>query len=82
MLRMDRSVTFEREFFHLAGWMLACRLEVMGGIIEGLNWPKSDLAFSLLGYLDHTGEMEMLCKEALSTGTRQARCEGRRTPDV
>lgn len=55
--------TFEREFFSLAKWMLACRLRVMGGSVNGIWDPGGGLEGALLGYLDYAGEMELLCKE-------------------
>ncbi len=52
---------FEREFLHLAKWYLACRLEVMGGEVEGMR--GGDLAFSMLGMHDHAWEMELMIAE-------------------
>lgn len=55
---------FEKEFFSLAKWMLGCRLRCMGGDVE-CDIPHGDLAFSLLGYVDHADEMGLLCAEVL-----------------
>lgn len=57
---------FEDEFLRLAGTFLACRLEVMGGIVECYDVrPDPDLQFSLLGMVDYSHEMRLVCQEAL-----------------
>lgn len=56
---------FEREFFHLAAWMLGCNLRAMGGDVTGCKIPRGSLEFSLLGMMDHSIEMRLLCREKL-----------------
>ncbi len=56
---------FEREFLKLAGTTLACTWEAMGGIVTGRKVHYGvDMAFSLLGLVDHCSEMRLLCQEA------------------
>ena len=66
---------FEREFLSLAGTMLACKLEIMGGQIPGRKLHRiagtrdrailrRNLEFSALGLVDYCGEMWLLCREA------------------
>ena len=57
-------MTWEREYFRLAGTMMACRLRCMGGDVEGEITPKGDLVWSLLGYLDYAAEMALVLQEA------------------
>jgi hypothetical protein len=55
----------EREFLiRLAPIYLACRYRVFGHPLYGKGWPKTDLAFDLLGMLDYAHEMRLLCAEA------------------
>ena len=63
--------SWEREFFKLAGNMLRCRLQCMGGFVTHdrstpTNYSRkdnSDWPYALLGYIDHAKEMELLCRE-------------------
>jgi hypothetical protein len=58
------AIAFEREFLGLAKWYLVCRLQVMGGKVEGSDIPDGGLGFSLLGMLDQEIAMQLLCSEA------------------
>ena len=68
---MTREV--EREFFHLAGVYLACRLRLMGGKVEHPNLPRDtgDVGFELLGMCDHAQEMKMLIASERERGMSQ-----------
>ena len=60
---------FHREFFKLAGGMLGCRLQCLGGDVESDHFPArrdGDWIYALLGYIDHAKEMELLCQETIS----------------
>lgn len=53
---------FAHEFLiRLAPIYLACRWRVMGHRLRG-KWPKQDLANDLLGIVDYSAEMEILCR--------------------
>lgn len=54
---------FEREFFQLAGWLLGCRLQQLGGEVEDWPIPNQTPAGQTAGEVDHWTEMVMLCKE-------------------
>lgn len=56
---------FQRRFFDLAKWMLACNLAAMGGIPYGSNVPKGKLEFNLLGLHDFSVSMWLLCQKQL-----------------
>jgi len=58
------KTNLEQEFLiQLAPIWLACRFRVMGHQLSGRNWPKSDLAFDLLGCCDYAAEMKLVCEE-------------------
>ena len=57
-----KLLIFEREFFSLAGTWLACRLKLMGGVIEG-DLHHGTEEWHLLGMLDYACEMELLIEE-------------------
>ena len=67
-IRPAHYADFQREFLKLAGTALACTWEVMGREVAGRrkHFGKPDLAFSVLGLVDHCGEMRLLCQEAQS----------------
>lgn len=76
------AVSFEREFLKLAGTMLACTLEIMGGKVSNLReMPKSpnpsqdrsrrNLEFLTLGLVDHCTELRFLCAESLARTNRK-----------
>ena len=74
------SAGFEREFFKLAGWWLACRLQVMGGLASDAK-HKPNLAYDLLGMVDYGWEMRLVVGKELgrpvsvfSTAVRSATC--------
>lgn len=54
--------TFEREFFRLAGWMLACNLRVMGGGVVGQPIEHDDFEGALQGMQDSCCEMRLICQ--------------------
>ena len=58
-------MNFERRFFNLAKWMLACNLRAMGGDVPGCGVPKGNLEFSLLGVHDFSVSMWLLCQQQL-----------------
>lgn len=60
------SADLQREFLiRLAPIYLACRWRVMGHELVGRSWPKTDLAFDLLGMVDYAAEMRFVVREAL-----------------
>lgn len=70
------ETAFEREFLKLAGTYLACRLEVMGGRVDRNDLPPgTHLRFSLLGMSDHSGEMRLMCQEALEGHRKSSEVE-------
>jgi hypothetical protein len=62
--------TFQREFLKLATINLACHLRAMGGSIPGITYGTGpvDLPFQLLGIVDYSNEMRLLCREARARG--------------
>lgn len=72
---------FEREFLKLAGTMLACTLECMGGEIPGRKIYRNagespdvlrrNLELHSLGLVDHCTEMRLLCQETLRRTNRK-----------
>jgi hypothetical protein len=60
-----KRLAFEREFFQLAAFALACRLRVLGIDFECEGVPEAPLGLSLLGLADSMGEMNLLCKEVI-----------------
>jgi hypothetical protein len=62
-MRQSSSIKFERRFFNLAKWMLACNLAAMGGVPTGRNVPKGKMEFHLLGLHDFSVSMWMLCQK-------------------
>jgi len=63
---MMTTPSFEREFLiRLAPVWLACRWRAMGhGLVNvGRQWPRSNLAFDLLGCHDYAAEMRLLVEE-------------------
>jgi len=69
-------VNFEREFLiRLGATWLACRLAVMGGTL-GLKQHRpvrdfDSLGWTMLGCVDYSHEMRLVCQEALA-GSRMA----------
>ena len=61
---------FERYFLkrHAAVW-LSCRFRVMGHQLIG-SVHKPDLAFDLLGMVDFSHEMRLICRERLTAYTK------------
>jgi hypothetical protein len=60
-------VTWEREFFFLAGFMLGCKLRACNG--------ESDRLGVLLGEMDYGAEMHLLLQESgMLPAQRLARC--------
>jgi hypothetical protein len=75
------TLAFEREFFKLAEWWLACRLQVMGGLAVDAK-HKPNLAYDLLGMVDYGWEMRLVVGKALgcpvpvfSAAVRSATCD-------
>lgn len=64
---MKTQLQFEREFFKLAGFMLACHVRAMGGTVPGIVHGSGpvDLDFQCLGIVDYANEMRILCRERL-----------------
>jgi hypothetical protein len=56
---------FEREFFRLAGVVMACHLAAMGARVAGGAAHQGSLAFHCLGIADYCAEMRLLCREIL-----------------
>lgn len=54
--------SYETEFFRLAGWYLACRLQVYGGVALGSK-HRPNLSYDLLGMVDHQNELRLLVAE-------------------
>ena len=69
---LSRTMTWQREFFHLAATVLKCRTEDFNG--------HPDKFGCLLGELDYGREMHAVLKEAgMLPAQRLARCAGRLT---
>lgn len=58
-------MTFQRRFFYLAKWMLACNLAAMGGKPYGPGIPGGKLEFHLLGLHDFSTALWLLCQKQL-----------------
>ena len=68
--RVAAAQSFQHEFLiRLAPIWLACRWRIMGGGLTG-RWPKTDLAFDLLGMTDYAAEMRLMCGEAKGDARR------------
>lgn len=58
------TTTAEREYFRLAGTMLACRYQLMTGLWLGPPHPRPSLEYDMLGWRDSICEMRLLLEEA------------------
>jgi hypothetical protein len=61
---------FQRRFFNLVKWMLACNLRAMGGTVAGHEIPHDDLEGSLLGLSDNSKALWILCQKQLGKQVR------------
>jgi hypothetical protein len=64
-------MSFQREFLYLAAHMLRCRFQLLHGYsCTATAWVQYsgkpiDHVLCYVGYSDHRGEMQLLCREAL-----------------
>jgi hypothetical protein len=63
-------LNFQRKFFNLAKWMLACNLAAMGGKPYGPGVPDGTLEFHLLGLSDNCTALWALCQKQLGKQIR------------
>jgi hypothetical protein len=78
-------MTWEPEFFHLAGFMIGCKMRANGGMVEDDSDPRcasvlhgADMIGCQIGELDYGSEMHLVLREAGMLPTqRLARCAGR-----
>jgi hypothetical protein len=63
--------TWQREFFHLAGFMIGCKMRANGGTVEGDSDPRcahvlhgADMIGCQIGELDYGSEMHLVLREA------------------
>src|SRR5258707_7949919 len=77
------GMTWEREFFSLAGFMLGCKMRANGGTVEGDSDPRCasvlanghDSIGCQIGEMDSSTEMHLVLKEAgMLRRQRLARC--------
>jgi hypothetical protein len=75
-------VTWQREFFFLAAFMIGCKMRANGGQVEGDRDPRcasvlngSDMIGCQIGELDYGAEMHLVMREAgMLPRQRLARC--------
>ena len=65
-----QNMNFQRRFFNIAKWMLACNLRAMGGAVIGQKIVHDDLEGSLLGLSDNSKGMWILCQQQLGKQVR------------
>jgi hypothetical protein len=57
---------FQRDFLiGLAPVWLACRWRIMGNSLIGKCWPRPNVAFDLVGMMDYSIEMRLICQSVL-----------------